>query len=70
MCIRRVERQGARMPSICKGDRSQPRYNQCNSAHEASAVQKRNLEVDRQNSSHEPIQAEAGRMKLTILHSA
>jgi hypothetical protein len=41
---------------------------QCNSTHEASAIQKGGLEAHRKNHNAESVHVKAGRAKLTILH--
>jgi hypothetical protein len=56
------------MFGIGKGNKSQPRTNQGNNAHETSAIKKRGLEIDKQGSSLEQIHVKVGRVKLTLLH--
>jgi hypothetical protein len=70
MCFRGTKGQSTIVPGINKRDRSRPRQDHCNSAYEASAVQKQSPEANGQNCSIEPIYVEAGRAKLTILHIA
>jgi hypothetical protein len=70
MCFWGTKGQNTRVPGISKRDRGQLRQDQCNSAYEASVVQKRNSEAHRQNRSIEPIHVGGGRAKPTIFHSA
>jgi hypothetical protein len=58
------------MFAIGKGNRNQPRQNQSNNAHETSTIEKRGLEIDRQNSSFEQIHVDARRNKLALLPSS
>lgn len=66
MSIRHTKGQSTRVTGISKRD--QPRQNQHNSAHEASAIQKRSSEAHRQKCDVELIHVEASRAKLIILH--